>query len=83
MKPLAAALLLLAALPACDSAQRCSTPCDCTEKTAPVKCPGEWTCQQGTCAYACRSPCTELPYTCGAGQACNGSICSERPASCP
>ncbi|MBM4380024.1 MAG: hypothetical protein FJ086_12125 [Deltaproteobacteria bacterium] len=83
MKPLAAVLLLLSALSGCESAVRCSTPCDCTEKTAPVKCPGEWTCQAGTCAYECRSPCTELPYTCGANQSCNGSICSDRPASCP
>lgn len=59
--------------------QTCKTSCDCTETTAPLKCPGEWTCgAAGTCEYACRAPCEQQPYTCAEGQSCNGSICSSR-----
>lgn len=83
MRTLALSLLLAAAsLSACNGVQSCKTHCDCTDTHAPVKCPGEWACVEGACAYECRSPCTELPYTCGAGESCNGNICSVRPSTC-
>lgn len=72
------ALLGSSLLLGCNTSQGCNTHCDCTDTSAPLKCPGEWACVNGSCEYQCRSQCAQLPYTCAADESCNGSICSVR-----
>ena len=62
----------------------CQQTCDCQEKTAPVRCPGEWVCNpQQLCEYTCKNSCDPGGvYTCASGDDCNGTICSSR-LGCP
>ncbi len=88
-KPLFALLIALSWLclascsPFAGLGDPCESGCDCDRADAPVKCVGEWVCNvEKTCEYECKTPCSELPYTCASGEECNGTICSERGA-CP
>ena len=57
----------------------CQATCDCTQDHAPIKCPGEWTCNaQKTCEYVCRPSCEGAVYTCPDGTDCQNGICTER-----
>ena len=63
----------------------CQATCDCNNTlAAPIKCPGEWTCNAAkTCEYQCRETCgpSATDGGCPGSQACNGTLCSER-SSC-
>ncbi|MDP3499772.1 MAG: hypothetical protein Q8S33_05545 [Myxococcales bacterium] len=59
----------------------CSVTCDCPVMNAPIRCPGEWSCNaQKTCEYTCKDPCGSGSGDggCATGDVCNGSICSAR-----
>lgn len=75
----AAAALLLSCGPATLGGP-CQATCDCKEKNAPIRCPGEWVCNAAqTCEYTCKNTCEAGGvYTCSSGDDCNGSICSSR-----
>ncbi|MCA2981462.1 MAG: hypothetical protein INH41_05280 [Myxococcaceae bacterium] len=62
----------------------CTATCDCPALAAPVRCPGEWTCNTARrCEYVCQDVCgSGVDAGCASPRVCRGSICSER-ATCP
>lgn len=83
MSVFAALVLAVSVFSACDANPQldgpCEQTCDCDRTDAPVRCPGEWTCNADKfCEYVCQNPCEGQVYTCPDGTDCNGSFCSER-----
>ncbi len=60
--------------------ESCAQTCDCKETHAPLRCPGEWVCnEQKRCEYICKPTCADgAPSTCRDDDVCNGAICSSR-----
>ncbi|MBL8936353.1 MAG: hypothetical protein JNM69_17490 [Archangium sp.] len=74
MRPMVVVLMLglLGCTPSVGSP--CRTECDCAGGITNVKCPGNFSCRSGACAYDCAQPCTGDGGVneCPAGQACAG-----------
>jgi hypothetical protein len=79
-----AVLFLLSACGPSTLGGACSTTCDCPVLNAPIRCPGEWTCNASQrCEYVCRDVCgAGLDAGCASPLVCTGAICSAR-STCP